>query len=726
MHTKSRSRPRWPSIALGIMGLLGPVHAFGQQAAAPAAPQAPPARVTLDDAIDLALKHNHSLQAARTTILQNQAQEITANLRPNPTVLGDSQFLPFFQPNEFNGTYLDNSAQFDVGLSYLFERGKKRQHRLQAAKDATTWQRAVDDNARTLTFNVASQFISALLAQSELDLADKDLASFQQTVDIGQASFNAGSMSGSDLLKIKIQLLQFLMDVSAAKLARVQALASLRQLLGYESVAENYEVVGDLEYKPVKVGEDELKAMALRQRPDVHAAQLGITAAQSQLALAKADGKVDVTGQANYTHVADVSTASLFASVPLPVFNRNQGEIARDGLRHHAVARKSFRSEQASIALTDVHQLLRRAADGRRNRRALPIRLPERGRGFAGHQPVRVPARRHRPARFPGRRAELSRHRACLPASISNLHDLARTIAPGSGNQEFAMTMKYKDRDPRRSTRRASIFCSALAAAFALAGCGGAGENANKMTSFSTTESAASRAELFSLPADQLAHIQIYTVVTAPLERTLRLTGAVAYNGFLTTPVITQVGGPVSRIVVAPGEHVKAGDPMLYVTSPDYSVTRSTYIKARDAFQLADRFYKRAQDLFAHQAIAQADLEQAESNRAQAEADLQSSEQAIRVLGIPNPESVLTAAPSAELPLLAPLAGEVVERLCSPGELLQAGGTQCFTLSDMNSVWVLVNVYQNDIAYVHVGQEVTIDNESYPGVVRGKIQLCSA
>jgi cobalt-zinc-cadmium efflux system membrane fusion protein len=87
-----------------------------------------------------------------------------------------------------------------------------------------------------------------------------------------------------------------------------------------------------------------------------------------------------------------------------------------------------------------------------------------------------------------------------------------------------------------------------------------------------------------------------------------------------------------------------------------------------------------------------------------------------------NPESVLTAPSTAELPLLAPLAGEVVERLCSPGQLLQAGGTQCFTLSDMNSVWVLVNVYQNDIAYVHVGEDVTIDNETDPGVVRGKIQ----
>ena len=284
MHMKSRARISWPLIALGALGLLAPMRAAGQ-AGAPAAPRNPPARVTLDDAIDLALKHNHSLQAARTTILQNQAQEITANLRPNPVALVDEQYMPFFSPSAFTADYINQSAVYDLGLSYLIERGKKRQHRLEAAKDQTAVTSAtVDDNARALTFNVASQFISAVLSQADLDLAEKDLASFQQTVDISQASFTAGAMSGGDLLKIKLQLLQFQMDVSAAKLARVQALASLRQLLGYESVPENYEVVGDLEYKPVKLGEDDLKAMALRQRPDLRAAQLGVTAAQSQYA----------------------------------------------------------------------------------------------------------------------------------------------------------------------------------------------------------------------------------------------------------------------------------------------------------------------------------------------------------------------------------------------------------------------------------------------------------
>lgn len=276
-------------------------------------------------------------------------------------------------------------------------------------------------------------------------------------------------------------------------------------------------------------------------------------------------------------------------------------------------------------------------------------------------------------------------------------------------------------RTPKKFSAR-RVFCgAALAAALTIAGCGG--QQANKMTSFSTTESAASKAELFSLPADQMAHIQIYTVSPAPLVRTLRLSGAVAYNAFLTTPVITQIGGPVSRIVVAPGEHVTAGQPMLYVTSPDYSLARSAYLKARGAYMLSDKFYKRAQDLYAHKVIAEADLEQAESTRSQAEADLQASEQAIRILGIANPEDLVDKPPAPEVALLAPMAGEVVERLCSPGQLLAAGGTQCFTLSNMSSVWVLVNVYQNDVAYVHVGDEVTIDNEAYPGTVRGKIQF---
>ena len=356
MDRKSRARIRKVLIALGMAGVLTPVLASVQaqaQAPAPAAPAALPTRLTLDQAIELALQHNHSLQAARTTILQNQAQEITANLRPNPTIDWDTQFLPLFQPYDFTIDYLNNSAQFDLGLGYTIERGKKRQRRYQAAKDQTAVTTAqVSDNERTLTFNVASQFIAALLAQSNLELAETDLKSFQQSVDISQEKFKSGAISEGDLLKTKLQMLQFQMDVSNARVARVQALASLRQLLGYESVPENYAVDGQLEYKAVTAGEDDFKALALRQRPDLRAAQLGITAAQSQLALAKANGKHDLNTTFNYTHVGAVNSGAFFFNIQLPIFDRNQGEIART--QYAITQSQELSSEQSSIVLTDV------------------------------------------------------------------------------------------------------------------------------------------------------------------------------------------------------------------------------------------------------------------------------------------------------------------------------------------------------------------------------------
>ncbi len=317
MSSNSRA-PRWqPCIVLAALALLVTVRAAAQSAP-PAAPQNSPERVTLDQAIDLALKHNHSLQAARTTILQNQAQEITANLRPNPTLSWDTQFLPLFNPSDFTADYFNNSAQFDLGLGYTLERGKKRQNRLQAAEDQTAVTTAqVGDNERTLRFNVASQFVAALLAQSNLDLANMDLASFQQTVDISQDRFNSGAMSEGDLLKIKLQMLQFQMDVSSARVASVcRRWRALRQLLGYESVSENYTVDGELEYKPVTAGEDDLKALALRERPDLRAAQFSDNRrAESQLGLAQANGKRDLNGTSfNYTHVGGVNSGAFFST----------------------------------------------------------------------------------------------------------------------------------------------------------------------------------------------------------------------------------------------------------------------------------------------------------------------------------------------------------------------------------------------------------------------------
>jgi cobalt-zinc-cadmium efflux system membrane fusion protein len=220
--------------------------------------------------------------------------------------------------------------------------------------------------------------------------------------------------------------------------------------------------------------------------------------------------------------------------------------------------------------------------------------------------------------------------------------------------------------------------------------------------------------------------VQVVTVQPSSWPRVLRLPGAVAFNGFLTTPVITQVGGPVSRVVVSPGQVVHKGQPMLYVSSPDYSQLRANFLKARDAHSLAHKNYLRAQDLYAHHAIAERDLQAAESAEVQAQADLQASEQALKVLGIPRPETLVENPASPEVPLLAPLAGETVERLCAPGQVIQAGQTQCFTISNMSTVWVLVNVYPDQLAYVHVGDPVAIKTDSYPDTFQGRISFVGA
>ncbi|HEV2182099.1 MAG TPA: efflux RND transporter periplasmic adaptor subunit [Candidatus Acidoferrales bacterium] len=240
------------------------------------------------------------------------------------------------------------------------------------------------------------------------------------------------------------------------------------------------------------------------------------------------------------------------------------------------------------------------------------------------------------------------------------------------------------------------------------------------MTSYTSANSGA-EATLFTVPQDQLSHIQIVSVSAAPLTRTLRLSGQVAYNGFKTTPVITAVGGPVSQVLVFPGQHVRAGQPMLEVSSPDYSQLRANYLKARDSYSLTDKNYQRAQDLYAHHAIAQADLLQAESLRTQAQADMNAAEQGLHILGITNVDSLASAPPTAQIPVRAPISGEVVDRLCSPGQLIQAGATQCFTISDMSTVWVLVNVYQNQLSYVHNGEAVSVQTDAYSTVFHGKI-----
>jgi membrane fusion protein, heavy metal efflux system len=289
--------------------------------------------------------------------------------------------------------------------------------------------------------------------------------------------------------------------------------------------------------------------------------------------------------------------------------------------------------------------------------------------------------------------------------------------------------MKHMKQSMQRRRTFFAIVASSAAMVATLSGCGsGPGESESKMTSFTSSETKADTAELFTVPKEQMAHLQVVAVEKGPLPRTLRLAGAVAYDAFATTPVFAAIGGPVHEILVAPGQFVQAGQPLLTVTSPDYSAARSAYIKARDAFALTEKLYTRAQDLFAHGAISLGDLQQAESNNTQAHADMESSADALRALGVRDPDALIKKiVPStAEIPVLAPVTGEIVERLVGPGQLLQSGATQCFTISNTNTVWVLVNVYQIDLPFVHLGDSVEVNTDSYPELFHGKISYIAS
>lgn len=338
------------SVCLLLPGIVAAQTAVPQR---PNAAQGPaPVLITLDQAIDLALAHSHVLRAAQTQIQQNQAQEVTAGLRPNPLLAWDALFLPL-NPSDWTLTNLENNQQFDVGASYLFERGGKRHRRIDAARDATAVTRLqVGDTERTLVFNIGQQFVAAQLANSNLALAQQDLQSFEETVRISQDRYNAGDISEGDLLKIKLQLLQFQTDVAGAQVAKVQALAGLRQLIGYEAVPGNFDVSGEMAFQPLNTGLDDLQAKALKTRPDLLAAQQGVKAAQSQIALAKANGKVDLSAGLSYSHLADQNTLSTNFSIPLPIFDRNQGEIART---RYALTQAQEQAAAASdTVMTDI------------------------------------------------------------------------------------------------------------------------------------------------------------------------------------------------------------------------------------------------------------------------------------------------------------------------------------------------------------------------------------
>jgi len=236
---------------------------------------------------------------------------------------------------------------------------------------------------------------------------------------------------------------------------------------------------------------------------------------------------------------------------------------------------------------------------------------------------------------------------------------------------------------------------------------------------------AGSRATLFSVSPEQLSHLQVAPVARTTWTTIVRTTGTVDWDNEHTTQAITQVSGPIVRIVADAGAHVKAGDPLLYVASPDVTNALAAYRKAKNRYDLADRSLARNRDLLAHKALSQRDLESAEADFNDAATDLQAAQQALRVYGVTQAEITdderQTGALRAELVMRAPLTGTVVQRLVLPGQVIQAGATAAFVISNTSTVWVQGHLYDKDLGAIRVGDTVDIRSASYPDPFHGVV-----
>ena len=264
-----------------------------------------------------------------------------------------------------------------------------------------------------------------------------------------------------------------------------------------------------------------------------------------------------------------------------------------------------------------------------------------------------------------------------------------------------------------------------VAVALGLSACGGPAQAPAPAATPAPAASAATGPGFFTVPEAQLGHLNIVPARTVTWSTIVRTTGTVDWDNDHTTQAITQVSGPITRLMVDAGAHVKAGDPLLYVASADVTGALSTYRKAKNRLDLAERNLKRSQDLLAHKAIAQKDLESAQADFNDASTDVQSALQALKIFGVDQDEITeveqQNTAIRPELAMHAPLTGTIVQKLVLPGQFIQAGMTAAFVISNTSTVWVQGHIYDKDLTSIQVGDVVEARNASFPQVFNGVV-----
>lgn len=276
----------------------------------------------------------------------------------------------------------------------------------------------------------------------------------------------------------------------------------------------------------------------------------------------------------------------------------------------------------------------------------------------------------------------------------------------------------------KRSFAPATVTVAALIVLAGAAGCGPSASSASQDTT------AIVKAKTFKVTDAQRARLTIVTLADTSFRPTLEVTGTVAFNGDSSTQVIAPISGPVTRLLVNVGAVVKAGDPLAAVSSPDYASAVAGYRKASDAARNTQRILKLNEQLFANDALARSDLDQSRVDASSAAADLDAAVQALRSLGVS--DATITALQNGQAPdqveglIRSPIAGVVVEKLITPGELLSAGGTPAFTVANLSTVWVMASVFPADLDLVGKGQAVSIYTDASAKPVSGFVDYVAA
>jgi cobalt-zinc-cadmium efflux system membrane fusion protein len=254
--------------------------------------------------------------------------------------------------------------------------------------------------------------------------------------------------------------------------------------------------------------------------------------------------------------------------------------------------------------------------------------------------------------------------------------------------------------------------------------------NLSKKTPVAAAAPEADEAALFEVPQKQLPQLKIVNVRKTSWSSIVRTTGTVDWDADHTTQAITQVNGPISRLLVDLGTAVMANQPLLYVSSPDVAGAISTYRKATNRLEYSRRALDRSKDLLDHKVIAVKDFEAAEQDYNDARAEVENDLQALKIFGVTQQEiddAQRQGVPiNPQLAVRSPISGIIVQKLVTPGLVIQAGMTACFTISDNSTVWVQGHIYDRDLEAVRVGDAVDETDSSFHRTFHGVISYIEA